>query len=349
MKTKKRLIEKVVATVLSVILCTVAFAGCSKKIYITSGLSDNEVFKVGGQSCSVGQMNIILLSQKQEYESVFDENVWTELSKNASLEEKVKEQTLENMMSLYCIKAMAKNDGIELNLDENNKVRQAAETYFNSLSASTVETLKITLEDVTKLYTDFMIAIKLYNSYTSGVQVEISDSTARVIKVQSIFLKTYEIDENKEKVSYNEEKIKEVRTTAHEILMKINEGNDFSTLAARYSDDENIQYIFGRGEMIEAYENAAFELTTGQVSSILETEDGFYIIKCLSDYLEVETAKDKEDIVDAYKRDAFMEKFKPFKKTLLQQVNNSLWASFTMDVKDVDISGFYETFFDITE
>ena len=73
--------------------------------------------------------------------------------------------------------------------------------------------------------------------------------------------------------------------TAKEVLAKVKAGEDFAELAKEYSTDTatkedggDLGYI-SRNEMDEAFEEAAFALEKGAVSEIIETDDGYHIIK----------------------------------------------------------------------
>ncbi len=69
------------------------------------------------------------------------------------------------------------------------------------------------------------------------------------------------------------------------ILGELRKGADFATLAKRYSDDPGTKEQggdlgwFKRGQMLPAFENAAFSLPPGAVSGVVETTYGFHIIK----------------------------------------------------------------------
>ncbi len=67
----------------------------------------------------------------------------------------------------------------------------------------------------------------------------------------------------------------------------VEEGQDFSTLAIMYSDDEetaqdggDLGYI-SKGEMVSKFENAAFELDSGEVSDVVNTKYGYHLIQSL--------------------------------------------------------------------
>ncbi len=68
---------------------------------------------------------------------------------------------------------------------------------------------------------------------------------------------------------------------------RIAKGDDFSTLAVLYSEDPGSSKqggelgMFKRGEMRQEFEAAAFKLKPGEVSDIVETEDGFHLIQTI--------------------------------------------------------------------
>lgn len=71
---------------------------------------------------------------------------------------------------------------------------------------------------------------------------------------------------------------------ARSLLDRINNGEDFSELARQYSQDPGSASLggdlgwFGRGAMVQEFEDAAFSLEPGGVSDIVETQFGYHII-----------------------------------------------------------------------
>lgn len=68
---------------------------------------------------------------------------------------------------------------------------------------------------------------------------------------------------------------------------RISKGDDFSTLAVLYSEDPGSAKqggelgMFKRGEMRPEFEAASFKLKQGEVSDIVETEDGYHLIQMI--------------------------------------------------------------------
>ncbi|MFH1296602.1 MAG: peptidylprolyl isomerase [Bacteroidota bacterium] len=81
------------------------------------------------------------------------------------------------------------------------------------------------------------------------------------------------------------------RAAAKELLAgfkeRITKGDDFATLAILYSEDPGSAKqggelgMFQRGDMRSQFEGAAFKLKPGEVSGIVETEDGFHLIQMI--------------------------------------------------------------------
>ncbi len=69
------------------------------------------------------------------------------------------------------------------------------------------------------------------------------------------------------------------------ILTKLSEGDDWTTLAAQYSTDTSNSYQggdlgwFGKGQMVQEFEDAAYALKVGEVSQPVKTEFGYHIIQ----------------------------------------------------------------------
>ncbi|WP_227937866.1 foldase protein PrsA [Alkalihalobacillus deserti] len=73
--------------------------------------------------------------------------------------------------------------------------------------------------------------------------------------------------------------------TAAEVLEKLEAGGDFAELATEYSTDPGSGAkggdldFFGRGQMVPAFEEAAFALEMDEISEPVESDFGFHIIK----------------------------------------------------------------------
>jgi peptidyl-prolyl cis-trans isomerase C len=94
------------------------------------------------------------------------------------------------------------------------------------------------------------------------------------------------------------------RSRSQALLERARRGEDFSALAMEHSEGPSAPQggdlgYFARGQMVKPFEDAAFDLATGEVSDIVQTRFGFHIIQVydrreagISKFEEVESSID---------------------------------------------------------
>jgi len=77
----------------------------------------------------------------------------------------------------------------------------------------------------------------------------------------------------------------ETEAKANEVLEKVGKGEDFTALAALYSNDPGSKAdggklgYFSKGQMVKEFEDAAFALKKGEVSKPVQSKFGWHVIK----------------------------------------------------------------------
>jgi peptidyl-prolyl cis-trans isomerase C len=93
----------------------------------------------------------------------------------------------------------------------------------------------------------------------------------------------------------DEETRKQARKRIEEIQQKLRQGDDFASLAEKYSDCPSSKNggdlgTFDRNKMVKPFSDAAFSLEPGSVSDIVETQFGYHLIKVFEKIPETKLA-----------------------------------------------------------
>ena len=325
--------------------------GENTRVVLTTGFSKNEIFRIENKSCTLPEVMVFLTNIQNRYESVFGEEIWAASTDGMTLEEDVKDTVLAQLAQMKTMDLLAERNGVSLSDEEKEKAGQAAAEYFSSLNETEKELLGVTEKEIENLYLEYALAEKVYDFIIKDINPEISDDEARTITVQHILLKTYAVDGTGKKIEYSEEEKKEVYRKAEEILkLAREEDSDFEKLIMEYSEDERSVYSFGKGEMESSFEEASFNLETGQISDIVETSYGYHIIKCISTFNREETDANKVKIVEKRKEEVFGQEYEAFVTTLTRNINEELWESVSLihdeNVTTMDFFEIYNKYFE---
>lgn len=334
---KKR--KKLATVLLCGMLAVTSFTACSfnGSTILMGRLSDTEVFRIGDNICTLPELKVYLTTAQKQYENVLGVDMWERDFGGITLESYLKENILGQIAQIKTMTLLAEEYKITLSEEEEKKVAEAAKKYFSSLNEKEKEYLGINEETIAKLYREYALANKVYEEITKNVDTEVSDDEARKITVQQILFSFDEEDADSQK--------SEQYKKATEVMKQVKaEGADFREIAEGNSQDETIEYTFGKGEKEEAIETAAFNLETNEISDIIETSYGYVIMKCISNFDREETDANKAAIVEKRKTEAFDAVYDEFVNRQASQFNDKLWEEITF-TEDVEITNM--TFFDV--
>lgn len=346
MRNRNRRMAAALLTVLLLLLSGCMDSLKGSKVVLTTGFEKNEVFRIEDMSCTLPEAMVYLINTKNRYESVYGREIWNVSLDGVTLEENIKETVLAQLAQQKTMNLLARQNGVVLSEEEEARVMQAAETYFQSLSEEEKSTLQITVKDVEELYREYALARKVYQYIIKDINPEISDDEARTITVQYIYFRTCILDGTGKKIEYSEEEKQEILRKVEEVRFQLkNEEADFEELILKYSDSEEGTCSFGKGEKDQAFEDAAFNLETDEISDIVETPDGYYLIKCISTFNRTETDANKVKIVEKRREEVFGQEYEDFVAALTRNLNEDLWQSVSLaGTENITTSDFFDVF-----
>lgn len=343
-RTDKRKAIRIVVFVLALLLLT----GCEKinrdtKIVLTTGFTKDEIFRIETASCYKKEVMVYLTNLQNRYEQVYGAEIWEKEQDGVTIEQSIKESVLAELAQIKTMNLMAEKYGLSPTKEEQDAIDEAAKAYFDSLTETEKDALDVSLDTIRQLYREYAMADKVYEYMIKDVNPEISDDEARTVVLQQILL-GFGRQNGTEDVEISEQQKSYAYARAAEVLRQIESGEDFDVVATRYNEAEESTVSIGKGKADAAYEEAAFGLGSGEISGIIETDEGYYILKCISTLNREETDLNKVKIVEERKKEAFSREYDSFVQTLTRHMNEELWEEITL-LHDSEITTL--NFFDV--
>lgn len=291
------------------LLCIAMLTGCGGGLPIASEAKATD-------SYSLPQSMIIVATERNRYQQVYTDEIWkVTLDDGSSFQSYLLGQVQEFLQNLKTMTLLAQDQDITLTSAEKDQIRRLADAYYEGLTEADIAYMGITPEDVLNLYQEYHLANKVVNELTRELDLEVSDSDAKVITIQQIQLADAD--------------------TAAEVYTQVTaEDSDFAAIAKANSTDSQIERQLGRGEASASLEQAAFALETGQISPVVSSDGSYYIIKCVNDYDEAATLERKTWIYNERKNQVFQQIYNQFQVDHDLAFSDGIWQNITFSTSD---------------
>jgi peptidyl-prolyl cis-trans isomerase D len=169
---------------------------------------------------------------------------------------------------------------------------------MSKLQQSVVSLVRVTDDEVRQYYVDDNEKIKvdyLLVPVSQFLQTDLAVSDPEIQAYYQAHQEEFKVDQSanlnyvviEKKPSESDEN--QTKEKLEDIKKEIEEGEDFAELANEFSDDKASAQDggdlgwFGRGKMVEAFEEAAFALKPGEMSEPIKTQFGWHLIKVLDE------------------------------------------------------------------
>lgn len=308
----------VLSAALSMWLGTTA---CSNGIPIVSEVKET-------QGYTDSQTMLIIATERNRYRQIYTDQIWqVQVSEDGdTFQSYLLGQIQDFLRELKTMNLLADQEDITLTSQEKEQLRELADKYYDSLTQEDRTYIGADKDDIYTMYEAYHRANKLVDELTRDVNLEISDSEAKVITVQEIKLSDGE--------------------RAREVYGQVTaEGADFAAIARTVSEDSTIDKSVGRSERSKSYEEPVFALEAGQISPVFEENGAWYIVKCINDYDEAATLERKQKLALQRKNLAFSQIYDAFAAEHIVEIRGSIWDDISLnDGADSTTTGFFEMY-----
>lgn len=302
---------RLLAFVLAMTMILAVGTGCGK-----SKQAKEVVFTVNGEDVNLDEVWFYCKSVQSYYENYYSsmftsQDVWNMdypiknedgTTEKVPLSEVAKKSAISQLRQIKIVNQQAKKMKITLSDEEKKQAKTQAKTFMESVTADEKKEMGLTEDLVVTVFEQSAIVQKVMEKLAEDNKVEISDEDARQAKAYKIMFMTKSYDANGKLVEASKEKKAEAKKDAEKALKEC------------LKENANMDYIAAKYQMTGNSGEVTFDKTTGlptDVSKIalgmkenqvydkvIESDDGYYIIKLISLNDEEATANKKSSLLN---------------------------------------------------
>ena len=273
--------------------------------------------KVDGYEVRYDELYYLIMSCKDMMKSRYGEDIWKDEASAAEYGDELRKMVLERITANYAVLTLCEEYGYKNALEKSDVVEYVNDEIDNMICAFAMQngikvelgesltgklTYKYEKDGRAKAYEIFKEALVLtylnerVMRLTLGTEFAFGELTDILTgKKEEIIYKEADVEAfmfsdkficTRHILIQNDkgDDIEANRALAEEAYQKYLGGESMDKLiGSKYNEDvtmsPTVGYYFTYGEMDEAYEKASFALEVGEVSGIVETDDGFFIIE----------------------------------------------------------------------
>jgi foldase protein PrsA len=332
------------------IIVFAAVAVIAVALIIWFSVQSSYVAAVDGEKIGTGEFKYYLEYQKSSMlgeaqaadPNVTEATFWKTNISGKNAFEVAKEKTLDSLREIKIQLVKAKESGTKLEASDktyiDSLVKQIVDQYGSNIKANTaLKKEGLSLEDFRKMYENLILTQKYREVEYGKFKVAEADIKTYYEKNPDWYKESEYRTKGEEAVwarhiliqiasDATQETKDAAKKKAQELLDKAKAGEDFAKLAKENTEDTGSkenggEYLFGvNASFMQEFKDAAFKLSPGGISDLVQTSYGYHIIKVEEKYAKDEPASLKcaaeynEYGLDYIKYQLYKEKLEGWKK-----------------------------------
>ena len=294
---------------LAACLAACSLGGC-KGVVLSTSLTDHILLSGTKTRLSLEECSLVFLDFQTRYnlyyENLGETDFWKEEAGESDFSDYLRDGRIkEELCTLVLLNDMASDLGVELTDEDRAACQTAAADYYGSLSNAEKEYVQADETQAASLYEKYRIAQKTIDLLSADINTEVSDNDKRVMVLQLI-------------ASPSREEIESAKE-------RISSGEDFESVAKEISRFSQVEYQVSRGTLNPLLEETAIYMSDGDVSDIIQTEENYYLIRCVDDFDEELSAANESNVLGKLRYAAWSQSFVEYAKEHPVAVSEEIW------------------------
>ena len=275
---------RITLLLLTLLFTAFTLSGCGYRAFRVNESDARAVGSVAGYTVCYDEIFYLAMTYREALEKSYGSDAFATPENRALHREELTELVYEAVVEKYAILVLSKEIGYE-ERDVQALVDEEMRSLVSSLGGLHEYKKMLHEHYMTDRYARFVSAVSILEnnllySYVNNLGLIESDveEIYNIIMDESVYARTRHIAVFKD----NGHTDAENRAQIAALKARLDAGEDFDALVEVYGEDREQTkdgYYFMKGEMPEAYESAAFSLSIGGVSDVVETESGYFLIR----------------------------------------------------------------------
>ena len=236
------------------------------------------------------------------YRSIFGEDVWSQdlYGNGSTTEASVKDDVLESLHEMYTLKSHMSDYGVSLTSEETQAIANAASAFLAANESAALKEIGATQNAVEELLTLYTIQNKMHAAIIADADTNVSDEEANMRAYTMLSFSTsgtYDADYNY--IEPTEEEIAAIEQEAAEVYAEITTPADLENVAEAHElNPTSATYAADNTSLDEEIKTALDALHEGEMSELITTDSGLYILRLDSETDEEATESNRESIIE---------------------------------------------------
>ncbi|MEG0903607.1 MAG: peptidyl-prolyl cis-trans isomerase [Lachnospiraceae bacterium] len=331
--------KRVFTLIMAVSIAMSGVTGCGSK------LDDKEIaIQVGEKKITADAANFYARYQQAQYEtyyaSLMGNDMWSkEIKKGVTYEDDVKKEVIKSLEELCVVEQHAKKYKVKLTDEEKVKMKKTTDKFLEGNALEDKKAITANEKSVMSILELLTLQRKMNEAMTADVNTEVSDEEAAQKSMQYVEFLFTTTDEAGNTKTLSEDEKKALKEAAAGFAEGIKENPDFAAVATA-SGYEPKTAAFDASSTTPSKEliTAAIALNEGQMTEVIESENGYYVGKITSLLDREATDAKKQTIINTRKQDEYSKLVKKWKKATDIKVNKKIWKKISFKSQGVTIN-----------